>query len=39
MAKHWEKLTKDEQEDIKQTLRKQRETEEIESLMNQELDK
>lgn len=39
MAKHWEKLTEQEQEDIKLTLKKQRENDQVEELMNQELDK
>ena len=39
MARKWEDLSKDDQEDIRQTLKKQRECEEIEGLMNEELDK
>jgi len=39
MAKLFSDLSKQEQEDIKQTLRKQRQADEIEKLMCEELDK
>ena len=39
MAKHWEQLTLVEIEDIKATLKKQREADQVEALMCEELDK